>query len=53
MYCMGLCPPLNHVTPKDLTIDLLIDKIKKEKTEEVILALDADMEGDITALYIR
>ena len=48
----GALSPLNNITPKDLTIDLLIDKIKKEKIKEVILALDADMEGDITALYI-
>ncbi len=48
----GVLSPLNNVTPKDLTIDPLLNKIKNTQVIEVILAFDADMEGDITALYL-
>lgn len=48
----GTLSPLNNITHEDLTITPLIKKIQTQKIKEVILALDADMEGDITALYI-
>ena len=48
----GTLSPLNQVHPEDLTIAPLIEKIKTKNIKEVILALDADMEGDITALYL-
>ena len=48
----GVLSPLNKVSPKDLTIAALLDKIKNRAVTEVILALDADMEGDMTALYL-
>ncbi len=48
----GTLSPLNNVTPDDLTIAPLMNKIKQTQVKELILALDADMEGDITALYI-
>ena len=48
----GTLSPLNKVAAKDLTIAPLMDKIKTGSIREVILALDADMEGDITALYL-
>ena len=48
----GALSPLRSIRPEDLTINSLLEKIKKDQVREVILALDADMEGDITALYI-
>ena len=48
----GTLSPLHNVKPEDLTINPLLEKIKQGQIKEVILALDADMEGDITALYI-
>lgn len=48
----GTLSPLHNINPEDLTINSLLEKIKRERVKEVILALDADMEGDITALYI-
>ena len=48
----GTLSPLNQVHPEDLTIAPLIEKIKAKEIKEVILALDADMEGDMTALYL-
>jgi len=48
----GTLSPLNNIHPDDLTITSLMKKIQTGNIREVILALDADMEGDITALYI-
>ena len=48
----GTLSPLNNITPDDLTFPALIKKIDQQQIKEIILALDADMEGDITALYI-
>lgn len=48
----GQISPLNNVGPNDLTIDDLLDRLTKEKIEEIILATDPSLEGEATALYI-
>ncbi len=48
----GTLSPLHGINPSDLTIEALLKKIQSKGIKEVILALDADMEGDITALYL-
>lgn len=49
----GTIAPLKGVGPGDLKINELIQKVNQmEELEEVILALDANLEGDTTALYI-
>ena len=48
----GVLSPLNNIRPEDLSFSLLMEKIKTTAIKEIILALSADMEGDITALYI-
>lgn len=54
----GAISPLDGVSPQDLKIQALIDKVdagranEAPQIEEVILALDADLEGDTTALYL-
>ncbi len=48
----GTLSPLNNINPDHLTIEPLMKKITNGQIKEIILALDADMEGDITALYI-
>lgn len=53
----GALSPLDGITPQDLKIEPLISKIKSsqessEPVKEVILALDADLEGDTTVLYL-
>ena len=53
----GALSPLDGITPQDLKIDPLIQKIRDsqssdEPVTEVILALDADLEGDTTVLYL-
>ena len=47
----GVVNPLEHVSPDDLKIDELINRI--EEAMEVILATNPTMEGEATALYIK
>ena len=49
---LGLLSPLDGVGPKDLKIDDLIKRIKKEKVGEVVLATDSNTEGEATTLYL-
>ena len=49
---LGAISPLDGVGPDDLKIKELLRRIKAEKIKEVILATDADTEGETTALYI-
>ncbi len=49
---LGALSPLKGIEPDHLKISGLIDRIKKEKITEVIIATDSDAEGEATALYI-
>ena len=56
----GVVNPLEHVSPDDLKIDELINRlvelINRDDEEidiEVILATNPTMEGEVTALYIK
>lgn len=48
----GAISPLEGIHPKDIRLEPLFQRIENEKIEEIILALDADLEGDTTVLYI-
>lgn len=48
----GVISPLDGVSPADLEIDSLVERVKKENISEVILALSPTMEGDTTNFYI-
>ena len=47
----GLLSPLDGIGPDDLHIDSLMERVKS--TSELIVATDASVEGDATALYIQ
>lgn len=49
----GIISPLDGIGPEQLTIDSLVERIKKEKTEEVIFALNPTIQGDTTIYYIQ
>ena len=52
-HCLGgKLSPLDNVTPEDLRISSLFDRLEREPVEEVILALSADVEGEATANYL-
>ncbi len=48
----GLISPLDGVSPSDLEIQSLIDRVNAGGIKEVILALSPTMEGDTTNFYI-
>lgn len=53
----GAISPLDGVSPQDLKIQALLDRLQPaadgtREVSEVILALDADLEGDTTVLYL-
>ncbi|MCI8568678.1 MAG: recombination protein RecR [Bacilli bacterium] len=49
----GLISPLDGVNPEDIGIDKLLDRIQKEKYEEIIFAFKPSIEGETTALYVK
>jgi recombination protein RecR len=49
----GLVSPIDGVSPDELHIKELVKRIDEDKVKEVILALNASVEGESTALYIQ
>ena len=49
----GIISPLDGVGPDQLNIEPLINRIHKEKTEEIIFALNPTIQGDTTIYYIQ
>lgn len=49
---MGVISPLEGVEPEDLTIGQLAGRVKAEGVKEVILALNPNMAGEGTSLYL-
>jgi recombination protein RecR len=48
----GTLSPLDGVGPQDLSIDALVNRVHAEKPNELILALNATVDGQTTAHYI-
>lgn len=48
----GLISPIDGKSPEDLKIKELLNRIEREKTKEVILALKPGIEGETTSLYL-
>ena len=48
----GVLSPLDGVGPEDIGIATLIERLKSEEVEEIILALGATLEGDATSQYL-
>ncbi|MEK7603087.1 MAG: recombination mediator RecR, partial [Patescibacteria group bacterium] len=49
----GLISPIDGITPNQLHISALISRIKSDKVKEVVLATNASVEGESTALYLQ
>jgi recombination protein RecR len=49
----GLVSPIDNVGPEQLHMDELMERIDEDEVEEVILATNASVEGESTALYIQ
>jgi recombination protein RecR len=49
----GRLSPLDGITPDDLTIRQLLDRVEQGEVREVILATNPSLEGEATALYVQ
>lgn len=49
----GLVSPIDGITPDQLHIHELVTRIDEDHVQEIILATNASVEGESTALYIR
>lgn len=49
----GIISPLDGIGPDQLNIESLIHRVQQEKTEEIIFALNPNIQGDTTIYYIQ
>lgn len=49
----GALSPIDNVTPKDLTLSELVERVKEGGVREVIIATNPTPSGDTTASYIN
>jgi recombination protein RecR len=48
----GRIAPLEGISPQDLTIDRLVDRVRRYRAKEVIVATNPNAEGEATANYL-
>jgi len=48
----GVIDPLHNIGPEEIRISELIKRLRNEDIKEIILALNPNMEGEATCLYI-
>lgn len=48
----GVISPMNHVSPDDLHIKSLVERVAGGTVSEVIMATNPDTEGETTAMYL-
>ncbi|MBD2552507.1 recombination protein RecR [Limnothrix sp. FACHB-708] len=48
----GVISPMDGIGPESLTIQPLVQRVHREKTHEVILAIGPSIEGETTTLYL-
>src|SRR5438034_6462880 len=49
----GVISPLDGIGPDQLNIERLVNRVQKEQTEEIIFALNPNIQGDTTIYYIQ
>ena len=49
----GIVSPIDNVGPEQLHIKELVKRIDEDKVKEIILATNASVEGESTALYLK
>ena len=49
----GALSPVEGITPEDLKIKELLDRVQKTDIKEVIIATNPSMEGDATGMYLQ
>src|SRR6266568_3637778 len=49
----GVISPIDGIGPEQIHVQQLLDRVRDEAIAEVIIATDADIEGEATALYLQ
>jgi recombination protein RecR len=49
----GVISPLDGVGPDQLNVDSLVERVRSQETEEVIFALNPNIQGDTTVYFIQ
>lgn len=49
----GVISPIDGIGPEQLHINELLERVRKDEVAEVILATNASVEGETTALYLQ
>ncbi len=49
----GVISPIDGIGPEQIHVQQLLDRVRNEGIGEVIVATDADIEGEATALYLQ
>ena len=49
----GVISPIDGIGPEQIHVQQLLDRVRDEATSEVIIATDADIEGEATAVYLQ
>jgi recombination protein RecR len=49
----GVISPIDGIGPDQIHVSQLLDRVRDEGIKEVIVATDADIEGEATALYLQ
>jgi len=49
----GVISPIDGIGPEQIHVPQLLDRVREEGVTEVIIATDADIEGEATAVYLQ
>jgi recombination protein RecR len=49
----GVISPIDGIGPEQIHVQQLLDRVREEAVSEVIIATDADIEGEATAVYLQ
>lgn len=49
----GVISPIDGIGPDQIHVPQLLDRVREEAVGEVIIATDADIEGEATAVYLQ
>ena len=49
----GVISPIDGIGPEQIHVQQLLDRVRDEEIGEVIVATDADIEGEATAVYLQ
>jgi recombination protein RecR len=49
----GVISPIDGIGPEQIHVQQLLDRVREEGISEVIVATDADIEGEATAVYLQ